>query len=196
MELLKFRRRLKTARRGHKLLKEKRDGLMKKFMAIIRQARQKRDELENELGLAYRHFVLSTSFLLEREIDEFLSLSAAEIRISAVKENIMSVWVPKFDYQIEGGFKTFSDFSSPFGMETGLKKFWDVLRPMLDVAHIEHSARLLSFEIEKTRRRVNALEYLIIPGLETKIKYIYGKLDEQERFEKIIRMKMKAKMTA
>ena len=196
MELLKFRRRLKTAQRGHKLLKEKRDGLMKKFMAIIRQARQKRDELEKELAFAYRYFNFATSFLPEREIEEFLALSGARIQLSAANENIMGVWAPKFDYQIEGDFKVFSDFSAPLAMETGLKKFWDSLRLMLDVAHIEHSARLLSFEIERTRRRVNGLEYLIIPGLRSKIKYIYGKLDEQERFEKIIRMKMKAKITA
>ncbi len=191
MECLKLRRQLRTAERGYKLLKEKRDGLMKKFMAIIKEAEQKRDEVEKKLSEAGRDFAVSTASLMQKEIEEYFSLPSAKIEVAVKKENIMSVWIPKFDHRIEGSFKSYSDFSSPLGMGNSLEKFWQALKTMLELAEIEHSARLLSYEIEKTRRRVNALEYIIIPQMKSKIKYISSKLDEQERAEKIIRMKIK-----
>lgn len=192
MEYLKLRKRLKTARRGYKLLKEKRDGLMKKFMEIIREARDKRRVVEEKLATASRNFAITTSSLFQKELEEFFALPSAEINVSLTKENIMSVWIPRFQYEIQGDFKVYSDFSAPLGMEECLREFWQALEVMLQLAGIEHSSRLLSFEIEKTRRRVNALEYMIIPRLQNKLKYIASKLDEQERAEKIIRLKIKA----
>lgn len=191
MEFLKLKKRLKTAQRGYKLLKEKRDGLMKKFMDIIRKTKRGREELEKKLADAFKKFAFATSSLMEKEIEQFFSLPSSEISITAEKENIMSVWIPKFETQIKGNFKTYSDFSAPLGMEESIKKFWGTLEIMINLAENEHSVRLLSFEIEKTRRRVNALEYIIIPQIVKQIKYISSKLDEQERTEKIIIMKVK-----
>lgn len=196
MEFLKLKRRLKIAQRGYKLLKEKRDGLMKRFMEIIRQTRVERETLEEKLAEAFKRFVLSTSSAQQKEIEEIFSLPQAKLKIEVSKENIMSVWIPKFKHEIEGSFKTYSDFSAPLGMEESLRKFWEALRVMIALAGNEHAARLLSYEIEKTRRRVNALEYVIIPQIRKKIKYISSKLDEQERSEKIIRMKIKEMMVA
>lgn len=191
MELLKLKRQLKTAKRGYKLLKEKRDGLMKKFMEIIREAKTKRQELVASLGVASKEFALSTSNLFEKEVEETFSAPSSKIELSMETENVMSVLIPRFSHKIEGDFKCYSDFSSPLALKNSLTSFWNALEVMILLAGIEHSARLLSFEIEKTRRRVNALEYVIIPDVKKKIKFISSKLDEQERSEKIVRMKVK-----
>ncbi|MFH0739951.1 MAG: V-type ATP synthase subunit D [bacterium] len=191
MELLRLKRQAKTAQRGYKLLKEKRDGLMKKFMEIIRETKAQRNLLEESLALASKQFVLSTSNMLSGEVEEIFSLPTSKIRIDVQTQNVMSVWIPKFQYTIEGDIKCFSDFSSPLGMAQSLDSFWGALELIIKLAGNEHSSRLLSFEIEKTRRRVNALEYVIIPEIKRKVKFITSKLDEQERSEKIIRMKIK-----
>ncbi len=191
MELLILKRQQKTAQRGYKLLKEKRDGLIKKFMEIIRQTKSQRASLEDKLSNASKKFALSTSSLFGKEVEEMFLLPSAEVKVDVETENIMSVWIPKFQHSIEGDFKCYSDFSSPLGMTQSLSSFWETLSLMIELAGNEHSARLLSFEIEKTRRRVNALEYVIIPQIKKKIKFITSKLDEQERSEKIIRMKIK-----
>ena len=191
MELLKLKRQAKTAQRGYKLLKEKRDGLMKKFMEIIRETKAQRNLLEEKLGLASKQFVLSTSNMLSGEVEEMFSLPSSKINIVVETQNIMSVWIPKFKHSIEGDVKCYSNFSSPLGMAKSLDSFWGALELIIQLAGNEHSSRLLSFEIEKTRRRVNALEYVIIPEIKRKVKFITSKLDEQERSEKIIRMKIK-----
>lgn len=191
MELLKLKRQAKTAQRGYKLLKEKRDGLMKKFMEIIRETKSQRNLLEEKLSFASKQFVLSTSNMFSGEVEEMFSLPSSKIKIDVQTQNIMSVWIPKFQHSIEGDVKCYSDFSSPLGMGKSLNSFWDVLNLIIDLAGNEHSSRLLSYEIEKTRRRVNALEYVIIPEIKRKVKFITSKLDEQERSEKIIRMKIK-----
>ncbi len=196
MEYLKLKKRLKTAKRGYKLLKEKRDGLMKKFMEIVKETKSKRGELEEKMGKAGKEFAIATAPLLNQEIEEFFAMPTAKIELEAEKENVMSVWIPKFTHKITGDFKSYSDLSAPKGMEKALEKFWQALEIMISLAGIEHSARLLSFEIEKTRRRVNALEYVIIPEIEKNIKLISNKLDEQERAEKIIRLKIKDMITA
>jgi len=195
MEYLKLKRRLKVAKRGYKLLKEKRDGLMKKFMEIVRETKSMRHGVEQSLAFSSKQFAIATSTVMEKEVEEFFALPSATFAVTATEENIMSVSVPEFEYKIEGDFKTYSDFSAPLGMEPALKKFWGAFEKMVKLAGIEHAARLLSFEIEKTRRRVNALEYVIIPEIEIKMKYISSKLDEQERAEKIIRMKIKDMIT-
>ncbi len=195
MELLKLKKQLKTANRGYKLLKEKRDGLMKKFMEIIRDAKRERQVLEQSLSDSFKRFALTTASLHQKKIEELFLSPTAVARADVKKENIMSVWIPQFTSAIEGDFKSYSAFSAPLGMDKVLDKFWQALELMLQLAGREHAARLLSFEIEKTRRRVNALEYVIIPENKKKIKFISAKLDEQERSEKIIRLKIKSLIT-
>ncbi len=192
MELLKLKRQLKTANRGYKLLKEKRDGLMKRFMEIVRQIKSQRSALEAELANGFKAFAVTTAVLHQKELQEIFLAPSASVEAEVAQENIMSVWIPKFKHQIKGDFRSYSNFSAPLGITRVLKKFWEALELMLELAGQEHSARLLSFEIEKTRRRVNALEYVIIPDVKKKIKYISSKLDEQERSEKIIRLKIKS----
>lgn len=195
MEYLRLKRQLKTALRGHKLLKEKRDGLMKKFMAIIGQTRSQRLKLEDVLADSFKRYVLTTATLQQKELETMFMAPSAKVEVQVQQENIMSVWIPKFNYEMEGSFKSFSFLSSPLGLSDLLAEFWDAMQLMLNLAASEHAARLLSYEIEKTRRRVNALEYVIVPSLQKKISYIAAKLNEQERSEKVIRMKIKSLIT-
>jgi V/A-type H+-transporting ATPase subunit D len=191
IELLKLKDRLKKSQRGHKLLKEKRDGLMKRFMDIVKQAKTRRKEMEEKLARAGRDFAIVSSSFSEKEVEEFFLIPSYDIQVQAKEENVMGVKVPSFRCDISKKDTDYSYISFPIGMEKSIKKFQDVLSLMLELANIEHAARLLSFEIEKTRRRVNALEYIIIPQIERNIKYISSKLDENERFEKVIRLKIK-----
>ncbi len=191
IELLKLKDRLKKSKRGHKLLKEKRDGLMKRFMDIIKQAKVKRTEMEEKLSEAGRDFALISSPFSQKEVEQFFLIPSSEINLQMKEENIMGVKVPNFKCEIIKKDNDYSYISFPLGMEKSIREYQDLLGLMLELANIEHAARLLSFEIEKTRRRVNALEYIIIPQIEKGIKYISSKLDENERFEKIIRMKIK-----
>lgn len=191
IELIKLKIRFKSSKRGHKLLKEKRDGLMKRFMEIVRQAKAKRAEMEEKLSDSGKDFAIISSSFSSKEIEQFFLLPSVKVDVSMEEENIMGVKIPKFSCKIKENKKGYSYFSFPIGMEKSIKKFEELFSLMLELANIEHSARLLSFEIEKTRRRVNALEYIIIPKIEEGIKLIYSKLDENERFEKVVRMKIK-----
>lgn len=191
IELLKLRDRLKKSKRGHKLLKEKRDGLMKRFMDIVKQAKTKRKEMEEKLSMAGKDFAIVSSSFSQKEVEQFFLIPSFKIDVQMKEDNMMGVKVPNFKCEITKKDIDYSYISFPIGMEKSIKKFQDLLGLMLNLANIEHAARLLSFEIEKTRRRVNALEYIIIPQIEKNIKYISAKLDENERFEKVIRMKIK-----
>jgi len=195
IELIKLKVRLKTSGRGHKLLKEKRDGLMKEFMEVIRAAKEKRREMEEELANSLRDFAVISSPLSTAEIEQFFLIPSVKTEISAEKENIMGVNIPRFSSEITKGNQSYSYASFPIGLEESISGFAKTFSLMLELANIEHTARLLSFEIEKTRRRVNALEYIIIPQIERNIKAIYSKLDEAERFEKIVRMKIKSQIS-
>ncbi|MBM4177247.1 V-type ATP synthase subunit D [Candidatus Gribaldobacteria bacterium] len=191
MEYLKLKKRLKTAQRGHKLLKEKRDGLMKKFMFLVRKVKERRRFLEEQLLKTEQSFILAVSDLTELELKEMFLGTSSKIDLQCQIENVMSAKLPNFSYQISGDYKSYSPFSSPLGIDFALSKFKDGLETMVELAEKEHSLRLLSFEIEKTRRRVNGLEYVIIPQFKKTLKFIASKLDEQERSDKIIRMKVK-----
>jgi len=164
-------------------------------MEIVRQTKTQRNLLEEKLSNASKQFTLSTSGMFFEEVEEIFSSPSAKVNIDVKTENVMSVWIPKFKYSISGNVKCYSDFSSPLGMAESLDSFWDALSVIMELAGNEHSCRLLSYEIEKTRRRVNALEYVIIPQMKQKIKFITSKLDEQERSEKVIRMKIKDMIT-
>jgi len=197
IELIKLKIRLKTSERGHKLLKEKRDGLMKKFMEIIKEAKVKRIEMEEKLSNSGKDFAIISSPFSPKEVEQFFLLPSMKAEVSMEEKNIMGVKIPVFSCQackIDPDEKSYSYFFFPIGMEKSIKEFENTFSLMLELANIEHSARLLSFEIEKTRRRVNALEYIIIPQIIQNIKLIRSKLDENERAEKIIRLIIKSQI--
>jgi len=196
IELIRLKRKLKIAQAGHKLLKDKRDGLMREFMAIIRQARDLREKVEQELALAFQNFVFASSQISKRQLEQALIWPNLEIALEVKTKNIMSVEIPEFDYKIIGkDYKCYSSYSVPKNLDKSLESFQKTLPDLIKLAEIEHSARLLSSEIEKTRRRVNALEYVFIPEMEKNIKYIDAKLNEQEKSALIALMKLKQKFT-
>ena len=191
MEMLKLKKRLKTAEQGHKLLKDKRDGLMKEFIKIIKEARELRKKIEPELQNAFQDFIFASASTYPRRIEQALSISRKEISLEASTKNVMGVNIPVFDYKEKDGYIPYSLIQTPSDLDEVIETLSRVLERMVVLAQIEHSAKLLALEIEKTRRRVNALEYVFIPDIKETIKYIESKLSEQERSVLITLMKIK-----
>jgi len=179
------------ASRGHKLLKEKRDGLMKQFMETIREAKALRKTMEDTLGEAFKSFVFASADMRPEAMQEALAMPAKKITLESETKNVMSVNIPIFTYKEKGGFLSYSLGTTAADLDDSLRTFSDALQDMIKLAQIEHSAKLLAEEIEKTRRRVNALEYVFIPQIEETIKYIQSKLNEQERGTVVTLMKVK-----
>ncbi|MBU4175579.1 MAG: V-type ATP synthase subunit D [Actinobacteria bacterium] len=191
MELLKLRRRMKIARRGHKLLKDKFDELMKRFMALVKEVRDLRREVEGDLGEAHKLFALARSQTATFQLDESLSFPGGTVDVSVKEINLMSVIVPEFELSAEGGYDCYGLGLTPSIYDDSLRKFRDLLPRLVELAEKEERVRNLAIEIEKTRRRVNALEYVLIPQLEETIRYITMKLDEMERSNLTQLMKIK-----
>lgn len=191
MELIRLKKRVKIAEQGHKLLKEKRDGLMKEFMAIIKQAKELRETIEKELSQAFKSFIFASANMRPEVVEESLAMPSKKISLEGTTKNVMSVNIPQFELKEEGDYICYSLTSTSSEIDVALEIFSQSLANMVNLAQIEHSARLLSYEIEKTRRRVNALEYVFIPEMQGTIKNITNKLDEQERsaFSALMRVK-------
>ena len=195
MELSRLKGRLKTAVRGHKLLKDKRDELMKQFLDIVRRNRELRAKVEKGLEQANAAFTVAAALMSPEMLEQALLYPKQSVELTMGSQNIMSVNVPVYDFQT----KTKSDsdiypygFASTSGeLDTAVDALGHVFRKMLKLAEIEKSAQLMAEEIEKTRRRVNALEYVKIPQMQESIKYITMKLDENERANTIRLMKVK-----
>lgn len=193
MELSRLKRRLVTAKRGHKLLKDKQDELIKKFIDMVKQNKALREEVERELVVAFKNFTLARSQMPASLVEESLMIPSAKVSIDVKKENIMSVNVPKLEISQEEGKNLF-----PYGlattsaeMDSAIRTLSAMLPKLLKLAEVEKACQLMADEIEKTRRRVNALEYVLIPQLEETIKYITMKLDENERSSRTRLMKIK-----
>ncbi len=200
MVLTNLKRRLKVARRGHKLLKDKRDELMKKFLEIVRQNKEMREKVEEMLQKAHSSFVMARAVTPTEIIEEALMFPKKKISLEVSTKNIMSVDVPVLSFNTEGDSNDIGDIY-PYGFATtsgeldvAIATFSEVVPYMLRLAELEKSAQLLAEEIEKTRRRVNALEYVMIPNLNETIKYINMKLDENERGNLTRLMKVKDMM--
>ena len=195
MEMTRLKGQLKTATRGHKLLKDKLDELMKQFMEIVRENKRLREEAETALENAYKNFIIARAVLSEASLGEALMIPQQSVSVKVTKKNIMSVNVPVFDFQKEGG----GDGNIfPYGMaftsgelDSAMLSFSDAMEPLLRLAESEKTAQLLAQEIVRTRRRVNALENVMIPNYQETIKYITMKLEENERANTTRLMKVK-----
>ena len=195
MELTRLKGRLKTAQRGHKLLKDKRDELMKQFMDVVRENRALRKRVEEGLMRAHGSFTVAAALMSPEMLEQSLMYPKQSVELEMTFQNIMSVDVPEYH------FKTRSQDSGevyPYGfaqtsgeLDDAVDAMSQVFQDMLKLAEIEKTSQLLAEEIEKTRRRVNALEYVKIPQMEESIKYITMKLDENERANTIRLMKVK-----
>ena len=195
MVLTGLKKRLVTARRGHKLLKDKRDELMKKFLDIVRENKRLREEVEEKLKVVHSRFVMARAVMNSELVEEALMFPKVEVALNTSTRNIMSVDVPVLEFTTEGG--TEGDIY-PYGfanttgeLDEAIATLSNLTPELLRLAEMEKSAQLLADEIEKTRRRVNALEYVLIPNLEETIKYIVMKLDENERSNLTRLMKVK-----
>lgn len=198
MELTRLKKKLVTAVRGHKLLKDKRDELMRQFLDKVRENKALREEVETALVSANQNFMLARAGMPDEMLNTALLAPKQELTISAGTQNVMSVEIPDFDFKTRTPDQN-DMYSYGFAFTTGdlddaILSLSEVFPKMLKLAEVEKSCQLMAAEIEKTRRRVNALEHVMIPELQTNIKYIKMKLDENERSTQIRLMKVKDMM--
>ena len=195
MELTRLKGKLRTAQRGHKLLKDKRDELMKQFMETVRSVRVLREEVEEELMKAHQSFTVASALMSSEALEQAMLYPKQSVELTMETKNVMSVNVPVYHTRTRTG----SDADIyPYGfaatsgeLDTAVDALGKVLPKLLRLAEIEKSAQLMAEEIEKTRRRVNALEYVVIPQTQSSIRYITMKLEENDRATTTRLMKVK-----
>ena len=198
MELTRLKKKLVTASRGHKLLKDKRDELMRQFLDMARENMELRKKVEAGIKAANTNFVLAKAGMNEQTLSTALMAPKQEVRVALGDRNVMSVDIPVYDYKTKSANSN-DIYSYGFAFTSGelddaVKSLSDILPDMLRLAEVEKSCQMLAAEIEKTRRRVNALEHVIIPETREGIKYISMKLDENERSTQVRLMKVKDMM--
>lgn len=198
MELTRLKKKLVTAVKGHKLLKDKRDELMRQFLDLVRENMALRQKVEAGILSANKNFVIARAGMSEQILNTALMAPKQEVFLEADKRNVMSVDIPVFKTSTRTADAN-DIYSYGFAFTSGdldgaVKSLADILPDMLKLAEVEKSCQLMASEIEKTRRRVNALEHVIIPETQQNIKYITMKLDESERSTQIRLMKVKDMM--
>ncbi|MBR2892250.1 MAG: V-type ATP synthase subunit D [Clostridia bacterium] len=185
MELTNLKKKLVTARRGHKLLKDKRDELMRRFLELVRENKELRKKVEEAVKRANTHMALSCSNMSDEGLSVALMMPSQKMSIEIKDKNIMSVIVPeyyvKFKTADEGDIYSYGFAFTSGDLDDAVKDFADIMPDMIRLAQTEKTCQLLAAEIEKTRRRVNALEHVMIPDYEDTIKYITMKLEEADR---------------
>ena len=195
MELNRLKGRLKTATRGHKLLKDKRDELMKQFMDVVRENRALRKRVEEGLMKAHGAFTVAAALMSPEMLEQSLLYPKQSVELDMTFQNIMSVDVPQYQFrtssQDPGEVYPYGFAQTSGELDDAVDAMARVFQDLLKLAEIEKTSQLLAEEIEKTRRRVNALEYVKIPEMQESIKYISMKLDENERANTIRLMKVK-----
>ncbi len=194
MELRRLKNRLKTATRGHKLLKDKSDEMIRQFMLYVRENKRLREEVEEELTTSLKSFMLARAVSSDAEIEEAIAMPTAKVSLETSSKNVMSVNVPVFEITKSetSGLYPYSFASVTSELDSSIASLTTLLPKLLKLAEVEKTCNMLADEIEKNRRRVNALEYVMIPQLEETIKYIVMKLDENERGATTRLMKVKS----
>lgn len=194
MELKRLKNRLKTATRGHKLLKDKSDEMIRQFMLYARENKSLREELEQEIQNALKDFMLARAVNDDAVIEEAVAMSGSALNLHVSDKSIMSVNVPVIEIEKgEGGEKypySFATVSSD--LDRSISTLYELLEKLVHLAAVEKTCSMLADEIEKNRRRVNALEFVMIPECQETIKYITMKLDENERGNIVRLMKVKS----
>lgn len=194
-ELTRLKNRLRTSVRGHKLLKDKRDELMKQFLEVVRENRALRTRVEAALMAAHSSFTVASALMSTEMLQQSLLYPKQSVELTMDFKNVMSVNVPEYHFQTRdaqpGDVYPYGFAATSGALDDAVDALSGVFQDMLRLAEMEKTAQLLAEEIEKTRRRVNALEYVKIPQMEEAIKYISMKLDENERSATIRLMKVK-----
>lgn len=198
MELTRLKKKLVTAVRGHKLLKDKRDELMRQFLDLAKENMELRKAVEEGIRKANANFVTAKASMPEEALHTALMAPKQEVYLEAERKNVMSVEIPVFEYRTRTADPN-DIYSYGFAFTSGdlddaIRSLADVLPQMLELAEKEKACQLLAAEIEKTRRRVNALEHVMIPETRESIRYITMKLDENERSSQIRLRKVKDMM--
>ena len=195
MELTRLKTRLRTATRGHKLLKDKRDELMRQFMEIVRRNKELRTRVDEGLSLANRSLAVASAIMSPEMLEQALLYPRQKVEFDMTQKNVMSVHVPVYHFNTElddpAAIFPYGFAQTSGELDDALTALADVFNDMLELAQVEKSMQLLAAEIERTRRRVNALEYVMIPEMQTNIKYITMKLEENDRSTKVRLMKVK-----
>ncbi len=191
MELLRLKKRLVLAKRGHKLLKDKQDELVRNFLSIIEDTKRLRIEIDNEIESVFQSYSLAEGIVGGEVIENLFAIPSAKTKLKSETRKIMNLKVPKFTVEIEGDPYEYGKAVSSVLVDNSVKRFGNLLQSLLKLAELEKTSILLAEEIEKTRRRVNALEYILIPNLTETIKYITMKLSEMERSNLTRIMKVK-----
>mgnify|MGYP002744358835 FL=1 len=198
MELSRLKTRLKTAKSGHKLLKDKQDELMRQFIILIKQNRKLREEVEGKLQNSFKDFLLARGVMSDEMLENAIAYSEDKLSVNIETKNVMSVIVPQMTFNKDMESR---EVNYPYGyaqtsadLDDAVDGLNQVMKDLLELAEIEKACQLMADEVEKTRRRVNALEYMTIPQLEETIRYIQMKLDENERSSITRLMKVKDMM--
>ncbi|HOJ77746.1 MAG TPA: V-type ATP synthase subunit D [Bacillota bacterium] len=194
MELLRLKKRLRVAIRGHKLLKDKFDELMKSFMKLVEENRRLRQEVESHLSGSMQGFMMARAIMSKDALENAIFFPKVKAEITAKVKHTMSIEVPVFNLQeqdVTGAIYPYGFAQTSGELDQAIRSLSDSLKSLIELAQVEKTVELLAAEIEKTRRRVNALEYVMIPQLKATIKYISMKLDENERSNLARLMKIK-----
>ena len=200
MELTRLKGKLKTAQRGHKLLKDKRDELMKQFLDTVRELRSLRSQVEEELMRVHSSFTVASALMSAQAMEQALMYPKQSVELTMTFKNVMSVNVPEYHYQTRtddtGDIFPYGFAATSGELDGAVAALGEVFQRMLKLAETEKAAHLMAEEIEKTRRRVNALEYVVIPETQENIRYITMKLDENDRSTTTRLMKVKDMLLA
>jgi V/A-type H+/Na+-transporting ATPase subunit D len=181
MQLLRLRKRLAIARRGHKLLKDKQEELMRVILALVAEIREQRRLVEGGMATILRRFAIARAAYGAEALDEAVMLPSKQVSVTVTTRNIMNVKVPVFHKEISGKTRCYGFATTSGELDFALAELDELLDPLLILAEKEKSLELLADEIERTRRRVNALEFVLIPNIEETVKFINLKLAEAER---------------
>ena len=185
MQLSKLKRQLTTAVRGHKMLKDKRDELMRQFLDLVRETRDLREKVETELVRCNAHFVNASAVMSKEALDASLLSPKQQINVEIGSKNVMSVEIPQFETNTrttdKGDIFPYGFAFTSFELDDAVMSLDELMPDLIKLAQYEKSCELMSAEIEKTRRRVNALEYVMIPQFDEAIHNIQMKLEENER---------------
>jgi V/A-type H+-transporting ATPase subunit D len=191
MQLLRLKKRLAVARRGHKLLKDKQEELMRIILALVGEIRGHRQKVESGMARILGRFAIARASYGTEALDEAVMLPSKRISVSVTTKNIMNVKVPVFHKEISGKTRCYGFAETSGELDLALEELDELLDPLLVLSEKEKSLELLAAEMERTRRRVNALEYILIPNIEETVKFINLKLSEAERGDQTRLMRVK-----
>ena len=181
MELLRMKKKQQFAQRGHKLLKDKLEGLLKDFTGIVQDYAGLRDQVDSELGELFQQFIVASASMPAEVYRSALAFPECEAELTMTEKLIMNVRVPEFSFAIEGNLLSYGTDGTVVELDQAIVKLKEVLERLVKLAEAEKTIELVADEIEKTRRRVNALEYVLIPQQAETIRMISSKLEELER---------------